>query len=252
LLYGVFCGRIRQMKSNSVIRKIAAVLLVVLLLLPFTGCGAPDPGALKAAYQAAIDDARIAAPEEISRDLEPIAFYNQDLVWDGGRVLLLTWTSWNGYSGSVGGNMTLSREVWVVVPHELKDFYGQNRSLQGDNLILRLEQLYGLPPDNGKQYFVEFWVDPADVFRPSPDPDTADREAELDFPAWVDTAYRDWFNNLLNTSYRENGYPWTRLGYTYDWGNSKSEVGLSEFVIRAGSAVGINAVSGSLEYFSKN
>jgi hypothetical protein len=28
------------------------------------------------------------------------------------------------------------------------------------------------------------------------------------------------------------GYPWTRLGYSYDWGNPKNPVGLSEFVLR--------------------
>ena len=27
-------------------------------------------------------------------------------------------------------------------------------------------------------------------------------------------------------------YPWTRLGYTYDWGNPRNLVGLSEFVLR--------------------
>jgi hypothetical protein len=44
------------------------------------------------------------------------------------------------------------------------------------------------------------------------------------------------------------GYPWTRLGYTYDWGNPESEVGLSEFVVAAGSMVGIEAVSDNETY----
>ena len=55
--------------------------------------------------------------------------------------------------------------------------------------------------------------------------------------------YKTWFVNRAQTCYvngpvlDENdpttwGYPWTRLGYSYDWGNPKNPVGLSEFVLR--------------------
>lgn len=53
-------------------------------------------------------------------------------------------------------------------------------------VVLRLEQLLGLPSGGGKDCFVEIWADPADVFRPCPDcpdPETTDRECSLDFPA---------------------------------------------------------------------
>ena len=229
-------------------------MLLIILCLTNVGCSQAIlyDDELKAAYLEAVKDAQIAEPDEICRDLEPIVYYNSDLIWEGepgeSRVLLLTWTSWDGYNDAAGDNITLSREVWVVVPGELKDFYLKNESSSDDNLILRLEQLYGLPPHNGKKWFVEIWVQPSDVFRPSPDPDIADCEAELDFPGWVDSAYRDWFNQLKSASYGENGYPWTRLGYTYDWGNDNNEIGLSEFVIRAGSTVGIYSVSGNLDY----
>lgn len=36
----------------------------------------------------------------------------------------------------------------------------------------------------------------------------------------------------------DGGWPWTQLGYTYDWGNPKNHVGLSEFVIRLDPARG--------------
>ena len=44
------------------------------------------------------------------------------------------------------------------------------------------------------------------------------------------------------------GYPWSRLGYTYDWGNPESEVGLSEFVVAAKSKVVIEKVYSNAEY----
>jgi len=44
------------------------------------------------------------------------------------------------------------------------------------------------------------------------------------------------------------GYPWTRLGYTYDWGSNAGEIGLSEFVLRAGSAALIQSITATNDY----
>jgi len=197
-------------------------------------------------------DARIAEADGICRNLEAIVYYNADLIWEGqpgaSRVMLITWTSWDGYNDKIGEPMTVNREIWTVTPKEFKDFCKQHCSLTGGSLVLRLEQLYGLPPHSGKKWFVEIWANLDDVFRPSPDPDINDHEAELDFPKWVGTQYRNWFNDLKSKSYGENSYPWTRLGYTYDWGNLKSEVGLSEFIIRDGSTIKIHSVTDTLNY----
>jgi hypothetical protein len=118
---------------------------------------------------------------------------------------------------------------------------------------LRLEQLLGLPPENGKTKFVELWVSPKDLFRPSPDPEVSDHEAELNFPEsdrfiTVNEEYRQWFLSLKQRSYGADGYPWTRLGYTYDWGNPNHEIGVSEFVIRAGAEVMIHAILNTMDY----
>ena len=54
--------------------------------------------------------------------------------------------------------------------------------------------------------------------------------------------YTGWFNNRKNYIYSNarsypasSPYPWTRLGYTYDWG-SRNHVGLSEFVVHGRKA----------------
>lgn len=227
------------------------LVLLTLVLLPLAGCyTAPTDTELQVTYRNAVADARNAEPSEISRNLEAIVYYNPDLVWEGkpceSRILLLTWTSWDGYKA--GEAMTTSRDTWVIIPKELKGFCWQSRFLAGDRLVLRLEQLYGIPLHSGKKWFVEMWANTDDVLRPSPDPDITDHEAELDFPRWVDAPYRQWFNDFKSNSYGENGYPWTRLGYTYDWGNPKSEVGLSEFIIKAGATITVHSVSGTLDY----
>ena len=91
-------------------------------------------------------------------------------------------------------------------------------------------------------------VHPEDLFRPSPDPEVTDSVASLDFPAEVSQTHKDWIDGLMASSYGEDGYPWTRLGYTYDWAPGASEIGASEFVIRSGSTVGVDSVQSLAEY----
>ncbi len=99
----------------------------------------------------------------------------------------------------------------------------------------RFEQLIGLPPAKGYTHFSAIWVDPADVIRPGY---VTDIDAQMqnafaeaspvdDFSKW----YSGWFNGNIIWSYFDSAYPWTRLGYTYDWADNESEYGLSEFLI---------------------
>ena len=79
---------------------------------------------LQHAYSQAIKDAEVAEYNEISRNLVAIVPANDALRWnrDTGEVLVVTWTSWNGYDDHVGSSMKLSREVWVTVVPEVKAF----------------------------------------------------------------------------------------------------------------------------------
>ena len=97
------------------------------------------------------------------------------------------------------------------------------------------------------------WVKPSDLFRPSADPEISDGEAETEFRrpnnfVTVSDAYVKWYNDLKMQSYGSNGYPWTRLGYTYDWGDNRRHIGLSEFVIMPGATVEIKAISSTMDY----
>ena len=209
---------------------------------------------LRGEYQAAIRDAETANESEICRHLTPITESNPNLTWeeDNGstRVLVVTWTAWGGYVNQTNNTMNLTRETWVTVYSEVRDFIGRN-ALPAEKCSLRLEQLNGLPPRNNKTWFVELFVSPQDMFRPSPDPEINDTEAQLDFPADTSQEHIDWINNLKNSSYGTNGYPWTQLGYTYDWAtNSQNHVGLSEYVIRKGSIVKIHDTISTNEYCS--
>lgn len=242
-----------------------AIVIALSGLALFSVSGCPTDEALsdeqlEAMYQAAVADAAVAEPEEIVTSLTAIGPYNTDLVWEGtpgaSRVLMITWTSWTGYDDLVGKSIRVSdllksvdttRDTWVTAAPELQDFCAR-QNLDSAAMTLRVEQLMGLPPHNGKTRFVAFWVDPADLFRPSPDPEISDHEAELDFPVstefvTVSQEHIDWINALKETSYGTDGYPWTRLGYTYDWHCPVYNVGLSEFVIRSGATVDVQSVT---------
>ncbi len=233
--------------------------LFLLVSYLFSACAVQSPtlcqADLQKAYHCAIIDAETAEPSEISNNLVAIVPSNEKLIWknkgdtQNARILVVTWTNYDGYDNKIGQSVELSREVWVTTAPEVKNFC---KRMSGGRL-LRLEQLLGLPANAGKTKFVEMWVKPGDLFRPSADPEISDREAETEFRTTnkfvkVSDEYVKWYNELKMKSYGTNGYPWTRLGYTYDWGDNRRHIGLSEFVIMPGATVEVNTISSTLEY----
>lgn len=212
----------------------------------------------------------------------------------GSRLLVVTWmgdagkyyqcTGPAGCSGNTvcieGGECpTYKYDSWVTVVPEIKNFFANSPPEP-----LRIAQLLGLPPAAATpgdaseyKYMLELWVAPKDLFRPCPDTEISDTVCELGFPvdafhtpnltnlvrasagpnSGVFMTYPDWFSNQSEYSYTPGSspYPWTRLGYTYDWG-SNSHIGLSEFVVHGSKvdgstiSVGIKSVKTTSAYFA--
>lgn len=252
----------------------------------------PTAAALQTMYSSASYDARTVTPAKISRNLVPITSDNRDLIWENGipgsRVLMLSWIKTSDakyYDGTIdpacapaSANCTLKADLWVTAAPEMKNFF-----LGMTPPPLRIAQLLGVPPEYAaeERSMVELWVAPADMFRPCPDPEITDQECETAFPAdqfrtftstelvrategpgWnVFMNYTGWFNNRKTYIYNNarnypasSPYPWTRLGYTYDWG-STSHIGLSEFVVHgrkqngSGISVGVRSLQSTAGYF---
>jgi hypothetical protein len=149
-------------------------------------------------------------------------------------------------------------DIWVTVVPKLKLFcqeFVRTHHANTAQLTLRLEQRLGLPPDSNNDVFVEMIIkDPSKydhLFRPCINPSVAASTCQLGpfpdpLPKGISEKHRTWIYRQYYDSYaiaRPNQYPWTALGYTFDWANDESgryqfvKVGESEFVVPQGAPI---------------
>ncbi|OPY31261.1 MAG: hypothetical protein A4E32_01711 [Methanomassiliicoccales archaeon PtaU1.Bin124] len=200
---------------------------------------------LKERYLEAIDETMLRQGSYTYDKLNPVNDTNPSLIWNSTAadkgVLVLIFTRFNS-SYPVNSNVTTWwGETWVTVVPDLKAFFEDNVA-SGTNKTLRTLQLLGLPWDSKNSYFVEAFVQPKDLFRPAGDNEIDDATAGMTLPSNASTAYVKWFNGNIVYSYYPKTFPWSRMGYTYDWG-SDSHIGLSEYVLRQNSSIYIRSVS---------
>ncbi len=221
------------------------ILYSLLLALPAAGQNYNDP-----TYRAAVEDAKTAGPSEVSSGLTPLRADTPGLVWEGepghSRLLVMRWIKNSEFDDFIGRDVTLGYDAFVTVVPEVAEWF---RSHHEPATVPRMEQLLGLPSQNGKTRFVQLWVWPSDLRRPSCDPEVDDTVAQVDFSQGVDRRWVRYMNDRTALCYVGPWpYPWTRLGYTYDWGAS-NHVGVSEFIVWPGSRVGVKAVISNEECF---
>ncbi len=213
-----------------------------------------------AIYQQAIMDAMYPRAENVYDNLVSITKDNKDLVWkevNGETYLLVvTWKGDDTYFKPFlnwGYYNTQRWPLWVTTAPQLLEFMKKEKPADANR---RLKQLLGLPPNSTYNYFVELWVKPEDLFRPCPDKEITDSKCDVCFTATADSTYKAWVNNTRIDRYYPcelyKQYPWTALGYTYDWNpKNKTHVGMSEFVIPAHTNVVVNAIYTTEEYLKK-
>jgi len=240
-------------------KKILVLNLAILTIFFYSGCSkdvlqAPPAAQvnLENLYQSAITDAIVADPSEICDTLWQINSNNSKLEWktiNNEEYVLVG--NFNKYPGSYSDTSLINSWgiIWVFIPEQYKSRM-ESSLIQDNDTLLRMRQLLGLPPSNANNYIVELWVKPEDLFRPAADPEIDDKTAGLYFPTNADTNYIKWFNQNIYDSYFGNWthYPWTRLGYTYDWAKPASEVGVSEYCIKTNSLLFVKKLCLATKY----
>lgn len=207
-------------------------------------------------YRKAMADAAYPQPSEIDSNLIDINDQNSNLIWKTIKnekyLLVVTWKEDAKYYRNLPDSLynTGTRPIWISTSPELKTRFKQFNTT---DTIHRLNQLLGLTPTSNYKFFIEIWVRPQDLFRACPDKEITDKHCSTCFPSDVDPVHKKWIEDTRLSSYYGcqlyTQYPWTELGYTYDWSPSNpTHVGLSEFVIAAGKNVYINAIYTNSEY----
>jgi hypothetical protein len=197
---------------------------------------AGETQALWNTYERAVFDSGIYQRWNV-RPLRPI------VADEKGNVLVATLTSKNG---DVGSTITAGAfGLWVTGVPEVQTTC---RGFHGD-VAMQLRMLLGLPPDADVPRFLVLTVAASDLFRPSPDDSITTRypcalpsdgtipnDCGNAFPSTTTPAHYQWIaieNFYLHSI--PNGYPWTHLGYTYNWTPGADRYGASEYVMRPGT-----------------
>jgi hypothetical protein len=193
-------------------------------------------------------DAQNPEPLEINHQLTRIIGNNSliDTLINGDRyILMVSWKANSKWFPKSGQYNTDKYDIWVTAAPQIQEKCKEFFRTQKDP-YMRLRQLLGLQPFTIETFFLELWVPPSALYRPCPDNETDDTACDLNLPVNVTEDYRKWFNHTRafqyndcsDTTFKEFGYPWTQLGYTYDWSpDNPGNIGLSEFVIKRNNDV---------------
>jgi hypothetical protein len=256
ILHGEKTMKTSKNSSHNSLRFITLLVLSSVSLHSFTAIAQTDPKTINAdkeeiinAYKEALTDSIKTEPDEITNNLKIIdnPQANSNFYWDKqGRVLVVTFTNYSKFKDKLSANAGNLDGTWVTVVPKLKSFCTNHKNQNPDakiaELNLRIEQLLGIIPDSKKTHVVEIWVDPNLLHRPNNSVNISKSEKES-FLSWLkDNPWRyqtelvrDLQQGKSSSELAAKHYPWTGLGYSFDWSSklnpSIKEFGLSEFVI---------------------
>ncbi|MTJ52698.1 hypothetical protein FJR38_08510 [Anabaena sp. UHCC 0253] len=193
-----------------------------------------------------VEDAKEPLADEVVNNLWALSPNNPQVKWreNNGKVeyLMSTWkyTSNPNTDWPIGTKKVLPYQTWFTAASQVKEFCQQYQAIDSNipddiELSLRLQQYLGLILNkySTKTHFVELWVKAEDLIRPCIDAEIDDSSCNLlplpvpDSSPVIKAIYTNSYTNA-----KQEYYPWSGLGYTYDWGNpQKPHQGPSEFII---------------------
>lgn len=196
---------------------------------------------IDARYQAAIKDAADVSEEKIY-PLVTISESSDKVTWNSNKskVLMAVFTG-NPDTYAEDATIKFEKATWAVSERELYLWFKEHGN-GVRNWPFRFKQLFGMPRNATETHFAFVWVDPNDLMRPAFVSDVANSEMKttLDENAGYSSEdaermkwFKNWFDETSASRFRpgDGARPWTRLGYTYDWGNRNEKYGLTEFII---------------------
>lgn len=215
--------------------------------LAFAGIGSPfNESTFKKIYEAfdfdtlnynnAVIDSILAEENEI-RDLVTLTKDDERVSWKDDKVLLITF---HNYPSSYPESEIITTGdwyMWTVTDGEMIEWFIENEE-QIMDISVAFKQLLGMPLSSSNGYVSAVWVNVDDIIRPAYQTDPTKQLTADDLTGNSLGEYEEWFNSNIISSYFSpwGQYPWTRLGYTYNWG-SDDEYGLTEFLVLKNSTI---------------
>ncbi|HYI13210.1 MAG TPA: hypothetical protein VEK57_29460 [Thermoanaerobaculia bacterium] len=215
----------------------------ILAAVVLSSCATAQPYQAEAAqptlteiYNRAIYEAAVYERENV-RELRP-------LVPDAnGEVLLASFTTRDVPAGTL--LTAFQPGMWVTGVPEVRE---KCRQFTGD-VHLQINQLLGLPAETRTPHVLVLRADIDDLFRPAPDASTSSsypcprlHDAPIPdncgnvFPATTTREHLEWMaHSTFFLHQLPQGYPWTHLGYTYNWTPGADRYGASEYILRGGA-----------------
>jgi hypothetical protein len=197
----------------------------------------------QAVYAAALADAAVASPSKV----QPLRALPA-----GEHVTMVSWVTAQRAPcarDALPCDMQVGHDrLWVTLAGEVQATC-QSWGLKGDALRSRIEQLLGLPTNSPAQYrkaqFVLLEIARGQVERPClgvTENAAGQPVCSIDLQAGTAPEMHHFVGQQMAAAYvadnpRGPGYPYTRLGYTYDWAADAKpgHYGASEFVLAPGS-----------------
>lgn len=217
-----------KMTRKHLFINVAAALCIFTAV--FSGC-AHRQKSNDELYRNAVIDSMVAEPSEI----HPLVCISKDeplISWKDGKVLMLTMNKYPDFYKEGEEVKFIYGHTWTFTDKEMEEWYKNNKRNVAD-WPLRFKQLLGITPEENYTHISAFWSDPKDIRRPAYQTDTAKQVTEDVLDGSALDGLSDWFCGNIVSSYYigKTKYPWTRLGYTYDWVDNGKEYGLTEFLV---------------------
>lgn len=233
-------------------RRMRLKFVAILLVLPLSACvtaqPVPQPD-LRDLYTRTVFEASVYQRQNV-RELRPL------VPDEHGEVTVASFTSRDGAPGTF--LTAFQPGMWVTGVPEVQE---KCRQFSGD-VLLQLRQLLGLPPDANLPRVMVLRAHIRDLFRPSPDPDPSTvypcqrlHDAPIPdncgnaFPATTSAEHYKWMaESFVFLHQLPHGWPWTHLGYTYNWTPGGDRYGASEYILRGGAMALILENTTPLDY----
>lgn len=145
----------------------------------------------------------------------------------GDKVLLATFHDAPEFYKEGTDNILKIQVMWTATAKEVSSKMASDLS---NCSKVRISQIIGVGPKDRLTDISIISVKVSDLFRPAYNPDV--KVNRMSFNLESDNKK---FISFFNKNFENNTYPWTALGYTYDYGKEE-HYGLSEFVLLKGSS----------------